>query len=169
MQKIFTIDPVDALKMAIQSEKEMRSYYKKAASLVKDEDAYTILSGLADHAEEHRKRSIDMYSQVSGKKILFLNLDSRHKLNTLQRCSDDPNDAVRTAKKNEKELGNFYNVIARRFLDSDLRAFFRDLANDNQQHLTLLEASFEEPLMLDDEQHENAMDQVSDLNSMKND
>ena len=152
MQKILTIDPIDALKISIQSEKEMHAFYKKAATLVEDEDAKTILQNFAEHAAQHKQRSIDMYSSVSGKKILFLNLDKRHKLTTLQRCSDDPNEAIRIAKKNEKELGNFYLTVSRRFMQSDLRQFFRELAADNQQHLVLLEASFAEPLPSDDDQ-----------------
>ena len=168
MQQILTIDPIDALKMSIQSEKEMRTYYKKAASLVKDDSARTILEGFAEHAEEHRKRSIDMYSKVSGKKILFLNLDKRYRINTLQRCSDEPNDAVRIAKRNEKEMSNFYTTISRRFLQNDVRTYFRNLANDNQQHAALLEASFVEPLTLDEEpSEENVLDHLSDINSIR--
>lgn len=168
MQKIHTVDPIDALKISIQSEKEMHAFYKKAASLIKDEEDRAIIEGMANHAEEHRQKSIDMYSQVSGKKILFLNLDKRHKLKTLQRCSNDPNDAIRIAKKNEKELSNFYMTISRRFLDTELRDYFRSLASQNQQHLTLLEASFEEPLTLDeDPEEEDVLDSVSNDNPVK--
>ena len=164
MQKIFTIDPIDALKMSIQSEKEMQSYYRKAASLVQDDDAKAILLSFADHANEHRQNSIDMYSKVSGKKILFLNLDKRHKLTTLQRCSDDVYDAIRVAKRNEKEMSNFYATLARRFMESDLRSFFRTLATDNHQHLTLLQASFEEPVDVEDESEKNLWDEMAHEN-----
>ena len=157
MQQIFTIDPVDALKMSIQSEKEMRTYYKKAASLVEDDDAKTVLLNFADHADQHRQSSIDMYSKFSGKKILFLNLDKRHKLTALQRCSEDLYDAIRVAKKNEKELSGFYSTVSRRFMQPELRFFFRKLATDNHQHLTLLEASFEEPLGVDEEPSEESV------------
>ena len=151
MQKILMVDPIDALKMSIQSEKEMQAYYKKAASLVEDDDAKTILMGFAEHADSHRQNSIDMYSKVSGKKILFLNLDKRHKLNTLQRCSNDVLDAIRVAKRNERELGDFYSTISRRFMQQNLRSYFRKMATDNMQHLALLEASFEEWFNEDDE------------------
>lgn len=162
MQKIFTIDPIDALKMSIQSEKEMQTFYEKAATLVKDEDAQTIFHNLAAHADQHRQDSIDMYSRTSGKKILFLNLDKRHKLTALQRCSDDPYDAIRVAKRNEKELSAFYTTVSRRFIQQELRNYFRNLATDNQQHLTLLEASFEEPIELGDEHsEEQLLDQVA--------
>ena len=165
MQKIYSIDPIDALKISIQSEKEMHSFYTKAASLVQDEDALTILQGFAEHAAQHKQQSIDMYSVVSGKKILFLNLDKRHKLTTLQRCSDDPYDAIRLAKKNEKELSEFYNTVSRRFIELDLRRFFRDLAADNQQHHVLLEASFAEPISSDEDTEESVIDHLIDHQS----
>lgn len=163
MQKMYAIEPIDALKMSIQSEREMQAYYEKAAELLHEEDARSILNGLAAHAEEHRKRATEMYSKFTGKKILFLNLDKRHKLNTLQRCSTDPNDSIRIAKKNEKEMSLFYATVCRRFLDSELRSFFRQFAAEKQQHLTLLEASFVEPLMLDQEATEgNVFSNVSE-------
>lgn len=155
MQKIFTIEPIDALKIAIQSEQEMQNYYNQAAELVKDGDAKSILQGLAARAAEHRKNSIEQYSRFSGKKILFLNLDKRHKLNSLQRCPDSPNEAVRVAKRNEKEMYEFYATVSRRFIDAELRAFFRKLAGEHLQHHTLLEASFVEPLALDQEIDQN--------------
>lgn len=169
MRKIHTIDPVDALKISIQSEKEMKAYYNKASSLVKDDDAKTILQGLAERAHARHKTCINMYSKFSGKKILFLNLDKRHKLNTLQRCSDDPNDAVRVAKRNEKEIAAFYTTISHRFLQTELRSFYREIASEHQQHLALLESSFEEPLTLDQESDEedNVLDQVSDENPVR--
>lgn len=148
MQKIYTIEPIDALKIAIQSERELSIYYQKALQLPYEDDVRSILAGLGQHADEHHQRAIEMYSKFTGKKILFLNLDKRHKLNTLQRCSDEPNDAVRIAKKNEKEMADFYGTVCRRFLDAELRSFFRQLAAENHQHLALLEATFVEPLML---------------------
>ncbi len=144
MQKILMVDPIDALKMSIESEQEMQAYYKKAASLVEDDDAKAILLGFADHADEHRQSSIDMYSKISGKKILYLNLDKRHRLTTLQHCSNDVEDAIRVAKRNEREMSDFYSTISRRFMQQDLRNYFRKMAADNLQHLALLEASFEE-------------------------
>jgi rubrerythrin len=162
MQKILTVDPIDALKMSIQSEKEMQAYYKKAASLVSDDDAKAILMGFARHAEDHRQNSIDMYSKISGKKILFLNLDKRHKLNSLQRCSDDVIDAIRVAKRNERELSDFYATISRRFMQQNLRSFFRQMAAENSQHLALLEASFEDWFNEGEESEEHVLEHATE-------
>ncbi|MBN1997183.1 hypothetical protein JW935_06495 [candidate division KSB1 bacterium] len=155
IQKIHTIDALDALKMSIQSSMDLKDYYNDAAALVKNDDAEAILIGLADKKERHRQALIKIYSKTCGKKILYLNLGRKHKLNTLQKCSQDPNDAVRTAKKNEKELRTFFSTVARRLVDAELRNYFRHLAIEQDKDLTLLESSFEEPLMLDQDELED--------------
>ncbi len=164
MFKLQSIDSVDALKISIQCEKDMKTYYEKISSLIKDEDALTIFKGLAEKEEKHRKKLIKTYSQVSGKKILYLNLGKKHKLNSLEKCGSDPNHSVRIAKKNEEELKSFYITISRRLIEPELRQLFREMAYERGQHYALLEASFVEPLALDQEpvtENENIMNEVT--------
>ena len=149
MLKIISLDTMDALKMAIQCEMDMKAYYEKASKLVRNDDAMTILQGLAEREEKHRVQLIRTYSRISGKKILYLNLGKKHKLMTLQSCGNDPNEAIRQAKKNETEIKNFYIMVSRRLFESELRQFFRNLAFEEEQHIAVLESSFVEPLALD--------------------
>ncbi len=149
MTNLNSINTLDALKVSIQCEADMQLYYTKAASLVKSDDAEAILHGLSEKEEKNRQRLIKTYSKTSGKKILYLNLGKKHKLSSLLKCGDDPNDAVRTVKKNEKELKDFYQLVSRRLVESELRQLFRDLAMEREQHLALLESLFAEPLNLD--------------------
>jgi len=158
MYQISTIAPLEALKKSIQSEKEMKAYYQKAVKYITDDNAQAILKALGEHAIAHQESSTVMYSKFSGRKILYLNLDRRHRLTTLLSCTSDPEDIIRTAKRNEKELEKFYTVASRRFLDPDLRAYFRRLAKDNQQHVALLEATFVEPIP--DDEPEESLDVV---------
>ena len=151
MLKIKSLDSVDALKMAIQCAMDMKDYYDSAVSLVKNDDAIAILKGLAEKKDKHRIQLIRIYSRLSGKKILYLNLGKKHKLSSLQRCGTDPNDAIRTAKNNDTELCNFYITISRRLYEPELRQLFRNLALEVEQHIALLESSFVEPLTLDQE------------------
>ena len=67
----------------------------------------------------------------------------------MQECGDDANESIRVAKTNETELEKFFVTVSRRLLESELRAVFRELALERQQHLAILESSFEEPLALD--------------------
>ena len=149
MTSLNSIDTLEALKISIQCESDMQIFYNKVADLVKSDDAEAILKGLSEKEDTNRKRLIKTYSKTSGRKILYLNLGKKHKLGTLLKCGDDPNDAVRTVKKNEKELKDFYLTVSRRLIDSELRQLFRDLAMEREQHLALLESSFVEPLSLD--------------------
>jgi rubrerythrin len=149
MLKITSLDTFDALKMAIQCEMDMKQYYEKAVRLVKSDDAVTILLGLAEKEEKHRLKLIRTYSRTAGKKILYLNLGKKHKLGTLVTCGENPNEAIRQAKKNESEIRIFYLMVSRRLFQSELRQLFRDLALEEEQHIAVLESSFIEPLTLD--------------------
>jgi rubrerythrin len=141
-----SLDVVDTLKMAIQCKIDLESYYNNVASLIQNDDAVAILRGLAEKEEKQRVRLIKFYSRLSGKKILYLNLGKRHKLNTLVKCGIDPVEAVRQAKKNETEVKNYFLSVSRRFLENDLRSLFQELAKEEEQHLALLESSFVEPI-----------------------
>ncbi len=151
MIKVQSINSIDALKMSIQCEMDMAEYYQKAATIVKNDDAEAILKGLTEKANKHRQSLIRAYSKLSGKKILYLKLGRKHKLSSLIKFTDDANEAVRNAKKNEQELKSFYLTVSRRLIESDLRQLFRELAMEQEQHFALLESSFEEPLHLDEE------------------
>ncbi len=157
--KLTAIDTDDGLKIAIQISKDMGRYYEKASTLVTDDDATTILTRLAEKHQTHQAELIKAYATVSGKKILYLNLGRKHKLNTLVKCPDDPNESVRMAKKNESEARTFYLTLSRRIYEPEIRSIFRDLAQRAEQNLALLESSFVEPLALD-----KAEDQEDDSN-----
>ena len=156
MKNAMSVDSVEVVKMALQSKIDMVHYYEKAADLVRNDDAIAIFRGLAEKEYQQRNKLVKIYSELSGKKILYLNLGRKHKLNTLERCSDDPNEAVRKAKKNETELRNFDLMVSKRVYDPELREFFRSLAMEEEQHLALLESSFEEPLHLDVDSERNS-------------
>lgn len=145
MNKIGTLSNVDALKMAIQCKMDMKLYYDRAATLIKNDDATAILLGLAAKEEAHRLQLIRKYSSISGKKILYLNLGKKHKLGTLIPCGDDPNEAIRNTKKNETEIKNFFITVSRRMYQSDMRMLFREIALEEEQHIVLLNLPFANP------------------------
>jgi len=150
MQNVYMIDPIDALKMAIQSEREMNNYYRKAVNLFDDEELRSIMNDFSKKASDNRQKAVDAYSSFSGKRILYLNLDRRHRLNTLIRCGSDPKEAIIMAKRNEKELSEFYETVSHRFMQGDLRAFFRELSDFHRDHLSFLETTFEEAAALEE-------------------
>ncbi|MBD3375523.1 hypothetical protein GF406_10845 [candidate division KSB1 bacterium] len=163
--KLTAIDTDDGLKIAIQISKDMGRYYEKASTLVIDDDAKTILTRMAEKHQTHQAELIKAYARVSGKKILYLNLGRKHKLNTLVKCPDEPNDSVRMAKKNESEARTFYLTLSRRIYESEIRSIFRDLAQRAEQNLALLESSFVEPLALDKADQEDDSNMYDDVSS----
>ena len=149
MQKFNTIDTLDAIKMSIQSESDMKEFYEKAAVLVQsNQEALAIFTSLSEKTEKRRQKLVRLYSKICGKKILYLNLGKKHKLSTLIRCGNDPNEAIDLAKKNETELRSFYIAVSRRLIESALRQLFREFTLERDQHLALLESSFTEPITL---------------------
>jgi rubrerythrin len=165
MNTIRSIDSLEAIKMSLQCEYDMQEYYQKATSLMQNDDAVAILNGLAEKETTHKKRLIRAYSHASGKKLLYLNLGKKHKIGILLKCVDDPNDAIRNAKKNEKELKSFYLTVSRRLLEPELRQLFRELALEQEQHYALLESSFQEPLQLDEDPTEVEASILNELTS----
>lgn len=150
MQRIYAIEPLEALKMSIQSEKEIVEFYKKAKSLFLNEEAQSILKKMMDSSINNRQQSINQYSKVSGKRILYLNLDKKHRLNSLIHCGKNNRESIITAKRNEKELIDFYQTLSRRFLDADLRAFFRKLSDEHQENFEILDKKFNDPSIFDE-------------------
>lgn len=165
--KLTSIDTEDAIKMAIQCTIDMNDYYESACSLIQNDDAITILKGLAEKHEKTKSSLIKAYSKVSGKKILYLRLHKKHRLMSLMPCPDEINDAVDIAKKNENEIKSFYLTVSRRIYQNDVRGLFRQLALECEQHMALLESSFVESLDLEDESVEadqNEIRQVASTN-----
>ena len=137
------IDVLDALKIAIQATKDLQKFYHDAASNIDSEEGSVIFKRLAQREAQHRKQLIKIYSQISGKKILYLNLNKKHKLNMLAANPSNKFDLVNIAKQNEKESRDFYLSISRRMLDEKTRKMFKELALEEEQHLAILESSFE--------------------------
>ncbi len=160
-----SIDSDEAIKIAMQSAIDMATYYDKTISLIQNPEANAILAGLAEKHQNHRQTLLKAYSKLSGKKILYLRLNKRHKLSNLIPCGDEPNDAVRNAKKNEDIVKVFYATVSRRVYEPEIRLIFRRLADDEEQNLALLESSFEEPLTLDQEPIPEDVDYAEEMTS----
>jgi rubrerythrin len=165
MYKIQSINSIDAIKMSIQCEVDMSQYYLDVCDLIQNDDSMAILRGLAAKRDKHRHDLIRLYSRLCGKKILYLNLGRKHKLITLQTCPDNATDAIALAKKNEKEVKSFYSTVSRRLLEPELRQFFREMVIQEDQYMTLLESSFEEPAIVTEETSDQKDDMLKTVAS----
>jgi len=158
--KFGSIGALDALKIAIQSESEMQQFYEDISTMFEIDDMVAVLKGLAGTEAKHRKRLVKEYSRLSGRKILYLNLNKKRRLNVTLNYDSDPKEIIEVAKKNEKESRDFYIGISRRLYEPELRKFFRDLAFEEEQHLALLESTFAEAFAIPEEENQENTSQV---------
>jgi rubrerythrin len=160
MMKLGSIGALDALKIAIQSETDMQQFYNDVGSYFEIDEIEAVLKGIANKEAQHRKRLIKEYSRLSGRKILYLNLNKKRKLNVLKNFESDPKEIVEIAKKNEKESRDFYLGISRRLYEPELRKFFRDLAMEEEQHIALIESTFAESFAMEEDENQENTSQV---------
>ncbi|MBN1541995.1 hypothetical protein JW992_07585 [candidate division KSB1 bacterium] len=155
-QKIAAIDADDAIKIALQCAMDMNQFYTQASSLIDDDDAKAIFAGLAEKHMKTKARLIKAYSLVSGKKILYLHLGKKHRLNTLVACPDETFDLLEAAKKNENEVSTYFLMISRRLFSVQVRTLFRELALECEQHIAILESTFAKPDGEEDEESDKS-------------
>ena len=158
--KFGSIGALDAMKIAIQSETDMQQFYEEASTFFEIDQIEAVFKGLATKEAQHRKRLIKEYSRLSGRKILYLNLNKKHKLNVLLNFESDPKEIIETARRNEKESRDFYLGIARRLYEPELRKFFRNLALEEEQHLALIESTFTEYFAVPEEENQETTSKV---------
>lgn len=158
--KLGSIGALDALKIAIQSETDMEQFYKDMSSSFEIDEVEAVFKGLANKESQHRKRLIKEYSRLSGRRILYLNLNKKHKLNVTFNYDSDPKEMVEIAKKNEKQSRDFYLGVSRRLYEPELRKFFRDLAMEEEQHFALIESTFAESFAMVEEENQENTSQV---------
>lgn len=160
MIKLGSIGALDALKIAIQSKTDMQQFYVEIGSTLDIDEIRAVFQGLAEKETQQRKRLIQAYSQISGRKILYLNLNKKHKLNVSFDYNSDPHEIFEIAKKNERESRDFYLGVSRRLYEPELRKFFRDFAMEEEQHLALLESTINEVFAMADKENQDNTSQV---------
>jgi len=140
--KLGPIGVLDALKMAIQSEIDMNHFYSEASKKTGDDEIRDIFRKYSREGRKQRNDLQEEYRRISGKRLLYLNLHKKRKLEMHLDLNSDRNGLVSTAKSNIKACLNFYTDISNRLLESDLRSIFRALAEDKEQQLTYLVSKF---------------------------
>lgn len=140
---IGVIDVLDALKIAIQASKDLQLFYREAAAYLDSDEGKLVFKRLAQREAEHRNQMIKIYSELSGKKILYLNLNKKRKLNMIAANRSNPTELLNIAKQNEKESREFYLNMARSVIDDKIRRMFQEMALEEEQHMAILETSFE--------------------------
>jgi rubrerythrin len=145
----------DAIKTAIQMEKDGYSFYKKAAAQTSSDMGQTIFEGLAADEQMHlnvfQKIFEDQISEAewenlvrSSKKYADIPIFPKD-LVEIEGASPDTNelDAMRIAMDAEKEAIEYYTEILNKTSNVELKKVINEIIAQEKNHYNLLEGEFD--------------------------
>ncbi|GAF74039.1 unnamed protein product [marine sediment metagenome] len=136
------INAITALKMAIQLEIDSYQLYSDASSAARNENSRGILRLLAEEGYSHKKRLEKLYTELSGRRILALNVKPKLKRREIVSENVSPIEVLEVAIENEKEDLKFYRTAEERTRSLDGKRMFRRLIQEEENHLELLEMEY---------------------------
>lgn len=139
----------EALKLAIRAEKDSMDFYRKAASLAKDERAKKVLELLANEEVGHLKAFFDHYKGGEfGDLNSYMNSPVDEKNPTYVKLMKAINDdlieqtAMELALVEEKDCIGQYTQLAQGVVDPAVRAVFQRVVKETQGHYDLIESEY---------------------------
>jgi len=136
------VNAMAALKIAIQTGIDFHKLYLNAYSLAKNENSRDILKLLADEELSHKKRLEKLYVNLSGRRIMALNLKPKMRFKEITNESISPLEVLEVAIENEKESLKFYQESAEKTINYDGKKMFYKLIEEEETHLDLLEMEY---------------------------
>jgi rubrerythrin len=139
----------EALKLAIRAEKDSLDFYRKAASVTKNERAKKVFNLLADEEAEHLKSFFVLYKG-----------DEFGELNSFMASPPDTSSATYLALKNaidketheqkaleialkeEQACIEHYSLFARDIVDPLVRNIFERVVKETRKHYELIESEY---------------------------
>lgn len=147
MGKEYTIQ--EALKLAIQTEKDSMDFYRRAAAVTKNERAKKVFELLANEEVGHLKSFFDHYrggefgdlkafmeSPPNKKNATFLALEKAIDENTHEQK------ALEIALKEEKAGIEQYTLLVRDIIDPLVRGVFERVIKETQGHYDMIEDEY---------------------------
>lgn len=147
MGKEYTLQ--EALKMAIQAEKDSMDFYRRASSVTKNERAKRVFDMLANEEVGHLKSFFDHYrGNDFGDMKAFLESPPDKKNATYQALekaiSEDTHEklALEIAMKEEKACVDQYTIFAKDVIDPLVRGVFERVIKETQNHYAMIEDEY---------------------------
>ena len=139
----------EALRMAIQAEKDSMDFYRRAASVTQNERAKKVFELLANEEVGHLKSFFDHYkggefgdlksfmdSPPDMKNATYMALEKAITANTHDK------EALEIALKEEKACIDQYSGFAKDIVDPLVRAVFERVIKETQNHYDLIEDEY---------------------------
>ncbi|MCB1325986.1 MAG: ferritin family protein [Spirochaetales bacterium] len=146
---------LEAVAAAIQHEKEVFEFYLRNAESLPESPVRQLFFQLAEDVDGHINMIRNLYEQIEGGELPNLKilaavhnfhttslqiLMRRLDRNTAQNAAGDELEAVSLATREHEDAAEFYNKMADKFEDPNIRNLFRRLANFQDENRMLLES-----------------------------
>jgi rubrerythrin len=139
----------EALKLAIQTEKDSMDFYRRAASVTKNERAKKVFELLANEEVGHLKSFFDHYTGGEFGDLKTYMESPPNKMNAtykaLEKAIDEETHeqkALEIALKEEKACIDQYTVIVKDIVDPLVRGVFERVVKETQGHYDMIEDEY---------------------------
>lgn len=161
MGKEYTVH--EALKLAIQAEKDSMDFYRRAAKVTKNNRAKKVFDLLANEEVHHLKAFFDIYkggefgSDLKGfmetppdmRNATFLQLEKAIDENTHEQK------ALEIALKEEKSCIEQYSMLLQDIIDPLVRGIFSRVIRETQKHYDMIEEEYRHVMTMVHESDQN--------------
>ncbi len=139
----------EALKLAIQTEKNVRDFYSRAAQITRNEQGKKVFQLLAREEQEHASHFFHLYKGGDlGTFDEFMASPPRTDtamLKSLEKALDEnvhERKAMEIALKEEEDLEKSLRMTASRIIDPAVRAVFERMAKETRDHYEMIESEY---------------------------
>lgn len=139
----------EALRLAIQTEKDVMDFYKKAAALTKNERGRKVFEQLAGEEYEHAEHFFKVYpGKDLGNFEEFMKRPPKMEhamLRSLEKALNEnvhERKAMEIALKEEEDLAKNLRLTATKIVDPQVRGVFERMAKETEHHFALIESEY---------------------------
>lgn len=139
----------EAIRLAIQTEKDVMDFYKKAAALTKNERGRKVFDLLAREEHEHAGHFFKIYpGKDLGSFDEFMARPPKTEHAMLRQLEKALNEnvherkAMQIALKEEEDLAKSLRLTAAKIVDPAVRGVFERMAVETENHFALIESEY---------------------------
>ncbi len=140
---------IEAIKLAIQTEKDVMDFYLKAAALTNNERGKKVFEQLAAEEREHAGHFFEIYTGSdlgSFEEFMAQPPSATHSmLKQLEKALDEnvhERRAMELAMKEEEDLVKNLRMTASLIVDPAVRAVFERMAQETENHFAIIESEY---------------------------
>lgn len=139
----------DAIRVAVETEKELMDFYRRAAEITQDPGGKKVFETLANDEREHAKHFFNLYTGDSlGTFEQFIDGPGKahsammRDLEKLLSSDVKEREAMAIALREEQELEKKLRLMASRIVDPRVRRVFDRMAEETRQHYDVIESEY---------------------------